>query len=252
MPQLEKYFKDKIEKSARALSNGMIIDTGETKFENTLVEVDPAFIEMFQFEVLAGSLEETLSAPSKIALSEEVAMRHFGNRNPIGKLITLSFDTLKFDYEITAVFRIPGNTVIDAPLLSLLDDDSTPEVLKSWYAYSTRSFFQLREGIDIETLKPLVPAFIDQNVDFSKIHTNPDIPISDVLSIDFQNIETAYIDSPWDKSRASGNKTIVVSFAAISLLVLIIGCVNFTILTTAKATQRAREVAMRKVVGAEA
>ncbi len=251
MPLLHEFFKDKIEKSARMLPNGMIIDTGETKFEDTLVEVDPEFIELFQFEVLAGSLEETLSAPSKIALSEEVAMRHFGNRNPIGKLITLSFDTLKFDYEITAVYRIPGNTVIDAPLLSLFDGDSAPEILKSWYVYSTRSFFQLKEGVDIEALKPLLPTFINQKVDFSRIHTNPDIPVSDVLSLDFQNIETAYIDSPWDDSRASGNKTIVASFAAISLLVLIIGCVNFTILTTAKATQRAREVAMRKVVGAK-
>jgi putative ABC transport system permease protein len=251
MPQLEEYFKGKIEKSARALPSGMIIDTGETKFENTLVEVDPAFIEMFQFEVLAGSLENTLSKPSNIALSEEVANRHFGNQNPIGKAITLSFDTFKYDYEITAVYRIPGDTVLDVPLLSLLDDDSSPEILKSWYTYSTRSFFQLKEGIDIETLKPLLPAFIDQKVDFSRIHTNPDIPVSDVLSIDFQNIENAYIDSPWDESRAGGNKTIVISFAAISLLVLIIGCVNFTILTTAKATQRAREVAMRKVVGAK-
>ena len=138
------------------LPNGMIIDTGETKFEDTLVEVDPEFIELFQFEVLAGSLEETLSAPSKIALSEEVAMRHFGNRNPIGKLITLSFDTLKFDYEITAVYRIPGNTVIDAPLLSLFDGDSAPEILKSWYVYSTRSFFQLKEGGRYRGLKTAI------------------------------------------------------------------------------------------------
>ena len=71
------------------------------------------------------------------------------------------------------------------------------------------------------------------------------------MSIDFQKLEDAYIDSPWNVMSPGGNKTIVMSFAAISILVLIIGCVNFTILTTAKATQRSREVAMRKVVGAK-
>ncbi|MFC1495579.1 ABC transporter permease [Thermodesulfobacteriota bacterium] len=250
MPLLEEYFKDKIEKSTRVYPNRMIIDTGETKFENILVNVDPAFIDMFPFEVIAGSLETTLAKPANIALSAEVAKRHFGNQNPIGKVITLSIDVFKFDFEITAVYKIPGNSVLDVPLLSFLDYDNEPGILKTWYSQSCRSFFQLKDGIDIETLKPLLPAFIDHQIDYSMVHTNPDIPLSDVMSMDFQNIETAYIDSPWDETGDSGNKTIVMSFAAISLLVLIIGCVNFTILTTAKATQRAREVAMRKVVGA--
>ena len=251
MPELTDYFKDKIEQSVRAFHYDMMIDTGTAKFEDELVQVDLEFIDMFQFEVIAGSLENTLTVPDNIALSAEVAKRHFGNQNPLGKIITLSFDNFKFDFEITAVYKIPGNTILDIPLLSLLDYDNKPAVLKNWYGFIAESFFKLKEGIDIETLKPLTPAFIDQKVDYSMIHTDPGIPLSDVMSIDFQNIETAHLDSPWDVRSAGGNKTVVMSFAGISLLVLLIGCINFTILTTAKATQRAREVAMRKVVGAK-
>ncbi|MFC1495569.1 FtsX-like permease family protein [Thermodesulfobacteriota bacterium] len=251
MPQLAEYFKGKIEKSARLLPDKWIIDTGSSKFEDTRVEVDPAFIEMFQLKVLAGSLETTLTEPTNIALSDEVSRRYFGKQYPIGKTITLSVENYSFDYKVTAIYRVPGNTILELPLLSLLDFDSKPKPLKTWYPISTRSFFQLKEGIDIENLKPRLPSFIDHKIDYSLIHTDPDKPLSEVMSIDFQNIESAHISSPWDFSRAGANKTIVLSFAAISLLILIIGCINFTILTTAKATQRAREVAMRKVVGAK-
>ncbi|NLD38536.1 MAG: FtsX-like permease family protein, partial [Desulfatiglans sp.] len=102
-----------------------------------------------------------------------------------------------------------------------------------------------------ETLKPLTPAFIDQNIDISKIISEPGLKASNVLKMDFQNIKSIHLGSPWDTSRAGGSMTLVLSFAAIALLVLVIGCINFTILTTAKATQRAREVAIRKVVGAK-
>ncbi|MBN2058952.1 MAG: ABC transporter permease [Deltaproteobacteria bacterium] len=251
MPLLEEYFKNEIELRARAFPYNMMIDTGTDKFEDTLVQVDPAFIEMFQLEVISGSLVTTLFEPGNIALSDEVARTHFGNHNPIGKTITLSLDTIKYDFKITAVYKVPGNTILDAPLLSLLDYDSKPASLKNWYNFFTGSFFKLKEGIDIDSLKPLLPAFIDQKVDFSMVSTNPDIPVSEMLSIDFQNIETAHMDSPWDTERAGGNKTTTLAFVAISLLVLIIGCANFIILTTAKATQRAREVAVRKVVGAK-
>ncbi|MGD9160858.1 MAG: ABC transporter permease [Desulfobacteraceae bacterium] len=251
MPQLTEYFKDKIEQSARAFHFTMMIDTGTARFEDILVQVDPAFIDIFQFEVTAGSLEATLENPANIALSSEVASRQFGSQDPIGKTITLSLGNRKNDFKVTATYKTPGNTILDIPLLSLLDYDSKPEVLKTWDSSNAMSFFLLKEGINIENLKPLTSAFIDQKVNFTMIHTDPDIPVSDIMSIDFQNIESAHIDSPWDETRAGGNKTIALTFAAISLLVLIIGCVNFIILTTARATQRSREVAMRKVVGAK-
>ena len=116
---------------------------------------------------------------------------------------------------------------------------------------SGQTFFKLKKGIDIETLKPHIPAFIDRNVNVSEFTPDPGLKASDVFSLDFQKLETAHLDSPWDVTRAGGNKTVVMAFAGISLLVLLIGCINFTILTTAKATQRAREVAMRKIAGAK-
>ena len=255
MQALQEYFKGKIEKSARIFSGEMTIDTGMDRFKGRVADIDPGFIDMFQLEVIAGSLKDTLTNIRNVALNEEIARRHFGSQDPIGKVITMSTtlgtENISNDYKVTAVYHVPGNTVLDVPVLALFDDTLLPPVVKSWYNYNCETFFKLKEGVDIETLKPLFPALIDRNVDISNIISDPGLKASDVISMDFQKLENAYLDSPWDVYRAGGNKAVVMSFAGISLLVLLIGCINFTILTTAKATQRAREVAMRKVVGAK-
>jgi putative ABC transport system permease protein len=230
----------------------MVIDTGTAKYRGRLVRVDPSFIEIFKFKVLAGSLEDTLANWNNIALSEEIARRHFGNQDPIGKVITTSSGNIKSDHKVTAVYRIPDNTVLDdIPLLGLLVDTVFPPTLTSWFNTNTGTYFKLKKGIDIETLKSLTPALIDRNIDISGFISDSTKKASDFISLDFQRLDTAHLDSPWDGSRAGGNKTVVMSFAGISLLILLIGCINFTILTTAKATQRAKEVAMRKVAGAK-
>ena len=253
MPALQEYFKDKIEQSARTYAFPMtVIDTGTAKFRDIIVGADPSFIEMFQFKVLAGSLEDTLADRSNVAISEKIARRYFGNRAPIGKVINIGTGNLKAAHKVTAVYRIPGNTVLgDIHLMTLLDDTILPPYLKAWYRPFFGTYFKLKKGIDIETLKPLTPALIDRNVDISSLISDPGLKASDLISMDFQKLETAHFDSPWDVERAGGNKTVVMSFTGISLLILLIGCINFTLLTTAKATQRAREVAMRKVAGAK-
>ena len=254
MPVLQEYFGDKIEQSARTFGLAADIHKGNAKFRSELLDVDPSFIEMFQFKVLAGSLEDTLANIRNIALSERIAKRQFGKQDPIGKVITISIGYNKTDYKVTAVYRIPGNTVLDdIPLLRLLDYTNYPPYWKTWSAQGGRTYFKLKKGIDIETLKPHIPALLDQYAPVSEFMSTPGpgLKASDVLSLDFQILENAHLDSPWDTFRAGGNKAMVMSFAGISLLVLLIGCINFTILTTAKATQRAREVAMRKVAGAK-
>ena len=252
MPALQEYFGDKIEQGTRTygtFAGPVVIDTGTTKFSDIIVSVDPSFIEMFQFKVLTGSLEETLTDRNNIALSEKTASCYFGNQNPIGKVITIGTGNFKTNRKVTAVYRIPGNTVLDdIPLLSLLDDTNVPS---NWWSWNDYTYFKLKKGIDIETMRPLTPAFIDRNVDISSFTTDPTRKAHEFFSMDFQKLETAHLETPWDAHRAGGNKAVVMSFTGISLLILLIGCINFTILTTAKATQRAREVAMRKVVGAK-
>ena len=249
MQALKEYFKGNFEQTTRALTNESTINIGTDRFISKVTYVDPAFIDIFQLKVIAGNLEDTLADKNNIALSEKIASRHFGNQDSIGKVITIDFgNNIKVDYKVTAVYRISGNTVLDdIPLIALLDDTLLPQSIKHWGYSPCYTYIKLKPGIDIETMKPLLPALIDRNIPSD----DPTRKASDRFSMDFQRLDTAHLDSTWDANRDGGNKTVVMSFAGISLLVLLIGCINFTILTTAKATQRAREVAMRKVVGAK-
>jgi putative ABC transport system permease protein len=252
MQALKEYFKGNFEQTARAFAGELTIDIGADRFKSRLASVDPAFIDIFQLKVIAGSLKDTLTSMTNVALSEETARRHFGSQDPIGKVITISIENSRSDYKVTAVYRIPGNTVLDdIPIISLLNDTFLPQSINNWYNFTCGTYIKLKAGVDIETMKPLLPALIDRNIDLSNMVSDPNLKASDFISMDFQRLDTAHLDSPWDVYRAGGNKTVVMSFTGISLLVLLIGCINFTILTTAKATQRAREVAMRKVVGAK-
>ena len=248
MPALQKYFKDNFEQTARASSSELTISIGTDKFKSKWTQVDTSFIDIFQLEVIAGSLKDTLTNIANVALSEESAKRYFGRQDPIGEIITVATGGMKIDCKVTAVYRISGNTTVldDMPIISLLPPENLiAQYLRGWGSCSFSTYIKLKKGINIETLRPLLPAMIDQTIPSD----DPSKKTSDQFIMDFQRLDTAHLDSPWDTS--SGNKTVVMSFAAISLLVLLIGCINFTILTTAKATQRAREVAMRKVVGAK-
>ena len=155
MPLLKEYFNDKIDQVTRTLANKVTIDDGTFKSTNKLLQVDPAFIEVFKFEVLSGSLDNTLTKRSNIALSADVAKRYFGKQDPIGKEITINFGQLSIDYTVTAVYRIPGNTVLDIQLLSLLDDTLLPQFMKNWYSMMAGTYLKLKDGVDIEILKSL-------------------------------------------------------------------------------------------------
>ena len=247
MPALKEYFKDNFEQTARAISGGLIINIGTDEFQSIKTTVDPSFIDIFQLNVISGSLKDTLTGMTNVALSEETAKRFFGTQDPIGKVITINTGGMIVDCKVTAVYRIPGNTVLgDMPIISLLPPANfLPPNVTGWGMPICSTYIKLKAGVDIETLRPLLPAMIDRTIPSD----DPTKKTSDQFFLDLQRLDTAHLDSPWDAS--SGNKTVVMAFAAISLLILLIGCINFTILTTAKATQRAREVAMRKVVGAK-
>lgn len=255
IPALAAAFPEVIEGATRVFGAQREITYQDRKYEESLVIVDPDITGIFQFELVAGSFEQTFTEILNVALREDVATQIFENEDPIGKVLTVSTpagaQTIVRDYTVTAVYRMPGKTILDIPMLGLISDAVLPPALKSWFSANAQSFFKLREDADLSAIEPFTPALIDANVDVSQVFPDADINASQIESMTFQNIQDAHLDSPFDNSRAGANKTVVYSFAAISVLVLLIGCINFTILTTAKATQRAREVAMRKVVGAK-
>jgi putative ABC transport system permease protein len=249
LPALKQYFSEELELGSRMLRSTRDFHIGSAVVRETVATVDAEFIDMFELDVLEGSLENVLADPNNIALSSELAERLFAEENVLDQVITLGSGEATTDYRIGAVYRIPpGNTVLDLPALMSLN---TAGRISSWLGpLVSQDFVQLRPGIDPSQIEARLPEFIDLNVDISGLQAGPGVMPSQRVNIELQNVSDIYLNSPFERNSNRGNETVVVAFSAIAILVLLIGCINFTILSTARATQRAREVAVRKVIGA--
>jgi putative ABC transport system permease protein len=255
LPALKKYFPEDIEFGTRIMSYNGEIQIGDKRYPafNTLVDED--FIKIFQAEVLKGSLKSTLQSPHNIALSEQSAVQCFGDKDPIGEMITFENNGNEAQYQVTAVYRfICSQTFLRIPCFSLLDEARLPEHMRVWYNYPVNNYVRLSETADIDKFCSRLPDFIDKTIDpYGFADLKPGQKTSDIRAYSLQKLIDIYF-KPLSMTLANqprtGNRTMVAVYTIISVLVLLIGCINFVILTTAKATQRAREVAMRKVVGA--
>ncbi len=251
LPALKKYFPEDIELGTRIISYNVEIQIGDARYPafNTIVDED--FIKIFQAEGLKGSLKNTLQSPHNIALSEESAVQYFGDKDPIGEVITFRDNNGNEEqYQVTAVYRfICPQTFLRIPCFTLLDESRLPASTRVWPGNWDSCYVRLSDTADIDKFHSRMPDFIDKTIP----NSNPGQKLSDEQTFLLQKMSDLHFN-PLSLTLANqartGNRTMVAVYAIVSILVLIIGCINFVILTTAKATQRAREVAMRKVVGA--
>ena len=262
LPALKKYFPDDIKFGTRIQRPGLITDSGvrsgmfqigDKRYPAQLPAlVDEEFVNIFQCDVLRGSLEETLTAPGNIAINEELAAKYFGDKSPIGEILTFIPDYGdKQQYKVTAVYRfICPNTALNISSFSLLLE--TNSVLFNWRSSSVKTYIRISETTDINKFVKGLPNFIDKNVPASDVvPLEPGQKVSDTKRFSLQKISNIYFNPLHpDQPSKTGNKTVIAIFVIISILVLIIACINYVIFNTAKATQRNKEIAMRKVVGA--
>jgi putative ABC transport system permease protein len=172
MPALQNFFPQAIETGTRFMSADSEITIGNQRFEETVRRVDRGFLDMFELEPLAGSLAEALSDPTRVALNADFAERFFGARENlagiIGQVLTISYNGVTRDYQVAAVYRFPaGNTVLDLPMLTLLDTSVFPPFFNSWTARTGQSYVQLQPGADAATVNADLRRFSDQNADIS-------------------------------------------------------------------------------------
>lgn len=225
-------------------TGGIALTRGDKRLrEENFVLADPNVFEFFNLEFVSGDAESALKRPTDIVMTERAVERYFGDENPLGKTLNLMDQA---DVTVTAVIRdLPDNThmafeiVASIAAIPLL---MGPDELESWGSNNYYTYARLPEGFD--------PAELEGKFnDFLVRHWNKDAETSSALGL--QALPDIHLTSDRDGEwRANGSITAVYTFSAVAFFVLIIACINFMNLTTARSTQRAREVGVRKVVGA--
>jgi putative ABC transport system permease protein len=206
-------------------------------FNADVAGVDPGFFDIFSFRFLKGKPGEALSDPDSIVLTESTALRYFGREDPIGKTMNFEWWGPWHDFKVTAVVAdLPGNTHLDFDILLPFEFVTrSGMVIDTWDVVAYRTYVRLQEDADPAEVGAKIAGIMREHV--------PDWK-SDVALFPARDIHLR------TSQRGAKAVTYVRLFLLIGSLILLMACINFVNLSTARSAKRAREVGMRKVVGA--
>lgn len=214
-----------------------------------MLVVDPSFLDVFTVEVVEGNAREALSKPFQALLTETTAKRFFGNEDPIGKTFTYQS---KYHITVAGLIRdLPANTHLPASmLLSYVPDENFLGNGPSYWTNvnGTQTYVVLPEGYNVVDLQKQLNVLADKN-----INSDPNMPKNFKSEFDVQPLGDIHFNSSYDGGShwvKAVNTSWLWFFAIIGLAVLVLACINFVNLSTAQALTRAKEVGVRKSVGA--
>jgi putative ABC transport system permease protein len=207
--------------------------------------VDTSFLHIFDFLLLKGDRATALEQPNSAVLTESTARKLFGNEDPMGKTIThYGSDTTSF--KVTGIAAdVPENSQLQFDALFSFNTYIRPKWMNMWGGNWLNTYFELAPHTDVAALERKFPAYLKKHMegDGWKYYELFLLPLKDVhahaadIGLDYIN----YLKFDYNYTRI---------FLAIALIVLLIACVNFMNLSTARSAERAREVGIRKSIGA--
>lgn len=214
--------------------------------EARVIFSDPAFFEVFTFSAIQGDLSKALSEPNSAVLTKSFARKIFGDENPVGKSLVVrvnSRTTPQAEVKVAALMDdVPKNAhfKFDAALPFSLFAPATGTI--SWNWFEMKTYVRLKSQIGRQNIEQKFPDLVQRTGgerDKQKLALQPLTDIHLAAAIPFDDVEQTNVRDLY-------------VFAGIALLVLVIACINYMVLVTARYTQRLKEVGVRKIIGATA
>jgi putative ABC transport system permease protein len=213
--------------------------------------VDSSFFDVFTYRSFRGDLRTALDKPNTAVLLKPLADELFGNEDPIGKTITLDNTAQrKVDYLITAVVEEAGKSHLHGELFTSLNSEGLGKKMMDWDSWISETFMsnyvKLRPHINVAALERKLPAFEEKYAgqELKKWNIHEQLYLQRITSIH----TTGGLDNPGIGTPV--DSTFLSILMLIAVLIQVIACINFMNLATARASRRAREVGVRKVIGA--
>ena len=229
-------------------SKGVVFSNGDNRFTETkFYLVDPAFLAVFTFPLIAGDPNTALDDVNSIVITEELSLKYFGDTNSVGKILTYEGTR---DFMVTGVMKnIPENThlkfdvIVSFQNLPLLTGYA--KYLESWGAQNFVTYFLAVDGVAPDVINDKMFEL------YKELSPNDNNPVKN-YPYHLQKVTDIHLNSNLRKELSpNGNKSDVIVFTAIAFMVLLIGCINYMNLATARFMRRSKEVGIRKVVGAK-
>src|SRR5579859_7422443 len=228
------------------MGDNWLVYRGDQQFaQDDVATADSTFFQMFDLPLLRGDRKTALKEPFSVVLTEKTAKTFFGNADPMGQSLILTRQ--KFHATVTGVMKdIPDNSTIRASMVVSMNTITrrlNPGIDDQWGNYGPNGYVLLRPGASAAALEKKFPAFLEK-MDGREMRESKMVP-----TLYLERLRDVYLRSTRDGSK-TGNITDVYIFSIIGVFILLIACINFINLTTARSADRAKEVGIRKVVGA--
>jgi putative ABC transport system permease protein len=244
-PALVNDYPDAVQSAVRVMRDNDLISYKNISFnEKDILLTDKNFFEFFDFHLVKGNRSNVLKDPNNIVLSETAAKKYFGNNDPIGKVLQFNKDQ---QLKVTGICNdVPINSHLQFDMVIPLEllRPMQPDWFTQWPNNGLFTYVRLNPNVDPGQLEKHFPAFMDKYL--GSYYAAAGFK----MGLTIQPLNKVYFSTDALDNVKHGNKKMVYIFMCIAILILIIACINFINLATARATDRSKEVGLRKVLGA--
>ena len=249
-PLLKSDFEGIVLNAVRFLRDDPLITYMETKIEEErFFFADPDVFEVFSWKMIQGDPVTALKEPNSLVITQSTAEKYFGGDDPIGKV--LNYDN-QVDMKVTGVMEdVPRNSHFTVDFLcsfqTVEDFFGLENLMSNWGSNNYSSYLLLPEGYDYLDLQAQLGGFLNKHLQTGRNGRKPE----EYNELTLWPVTDIHLHSHLDSElEANGDIAYVYTFTVIAFLILIIACINFMNLSTARSVKRAKEVGLRKVMGA--
>jgi putative ABC transport system permease protein len=257
-PMRQALLKDfpQIEAVTRAYTAPLTIIRDSQPFGEDVLVADPDFFRLLALPFRAGDPERALNEPAGVVLSERAARKYLGTADAVGRRLVIAIPEPR-DFIVSGVFEtIPHNShlkfdvVISHSGYFPLAGKETSEIPDNWGGAYFHTYARLKPGADLAAIEKGLPAFVDRSLPQWLTGLLKSAP-HDFYKFRFVALRDLHFDgAPIGAMKPPASRTTIVALSLVALLILLIAAINFANLSAARSTLRAREVALRKTLGA--